>query len=117
MGIYISFVAHFPYFDYGDEYRIREDDGRLTSRYYNNLSLLDQMIKRIYQSLKEQGRLERTIFVIAGDHGQREAAEVGGWVFWHGGILGEVNFFLKLSDLAPMNKGRETDVSHSEVEH
>jgi arylsulfatase A-like enzyme len=70
MGIYISFAAHFPYFDYGEDYRIRKDDGRLINRYYNNLSLLDHMIKRIYKHLKEQGLLDRTILVIMGDHGQ-----------------------------------------------
>ena len=70
MGIYISFAAHFPYFDYGAEYRVREDDGRLISRYYNNLNLLDRMIKRIYDHLQKQGLLQRTILVIVGDHGQ-----------------------------------------------
>jgi len=70
MGIYISFTAHFPYFDYGADYRIMEHDGRLISRYYNNLNLLDQMIKRIYEHLQNQGRLERTILIIVGDHGQ-----------------------------------------------
>jgi arylsulfatase A-like enzyme len=70
LGIYISFAAHFPYFDYGEDYRIMEDDGRLISRYYNNLNLLDHMIKRVYDYLKEQGLLGRTILVIVGDHGQ-----------------------------------------------
>jgi membrane-anchored protein YejM (alkaline phosphatase superfamily) len=70
MGIYISFAAHFPYFDYGADYRVREDDGRLVSRYYNNLNLLDQMIKRIYEHLQKEGLLQRTILVIVGDHGQ-----------------------------------------------
>lgn len=70
LGIYISFAAHFPYFDYGEDYRLLEDDGRLISRYYNNLNLLDHMIKRVYEHLKGQGLLERTIFVIMGDHGQ-----------------------------------------------
>jgi membrane-anchored protein YejM (alkaline phosphatase superfamily) len=70
LGIYISFTAHLPYFDYGPEYRIVEDDGRAISRYYNNLNLLDHMINRIYDNLKNQGLLERTIFVIVGDHGQ-----------------------------------------------
>jgi hypothetical protein len=69
-GVYISFAAHFPYFDYGEDYRVRETDGRLMSRYYNNLNLLDQMIKRIYDRLEEKGLLARTIFVIVGDHGQ-----------------------------------------------
>jgi membrane-anchored protein YejM (alkaline phosphatase superfamily) len=70
LGIYISFAAHFPYFDYGEEYRIMQEDGRLISRYYNNLNLLDHMIKRIVEHLKGQGLLERTILVILGDHGQ-----------------------------------------------
>ena len=70
LGIYLSFAAHLPYFDYGPDYRIREEDGRAISRYYNNLNLLDHMIKRIYDDLKEKGILERTILVFVGDHGQ-----------------------------------------------
>jgi arylsulfatase A-like enzyme len=70
LGIYISFTAHFPYFDYGEDYRIMKDDGRLISRYYNNLYLLDRMIKRIHDYLQERGLLERTILVVVGDHGQ-----------------------------------------------
>ena len=70
MGIYISFAAHFPYFDYGPDYHIMEDDGRLINRYYNNLNLLDHMIKRVFDHLQKQGLLERTLFVIVGDHGQ-----------------------------------------------
>jgi hypothetical protein len=70
LGIYISFTAHFPYFDYGEDARIMKDDGRLISRYYNNLFLLDRMIKRIHDHLLERGLLERTILVVTGDHGQ-----------------------------------------------
>ncbi|HSB04213.1 MAG TPA: LTA synthase family protein, partial [Thermodesulfobacteriota bacterium] len=70
LGIYFSFAAHLPYFDYGQDYRVREDDGRAINRYYNNLNLLDHMIRRIYDNLKERGLLERTLFVIVGDHGQ-----------------------------------------------
>jgi len=70
LGIYISFAAHFPYFDYGEDYRVRKDDGHLISRYYNNLNLLDHMIKRIFDHLREQGLLEHTLVVIVGDHGQ-----------------------------------------------
>ena len=47
-----------------------EDDGHLISRYYNNLNLLDHMIRRIYDHVKRTGLLDRTIFVIVGDHGQ-----------------------------------------------
>ncbi len=70
LGMYISFTAHLPYFDYGPQYRIVEDDGRAISRYYNNLNLLDHMIKRLYDNLKNQGLSERTLLVIVGDHGQ-----------------------------------------------
>lgn len=70
LGIYLSFAAHLPYFDYGPQYRIMKDDGRTVSRYYNNLNLLDHMINRIYDHLQKQGLLERTILVIVGDHGQ-----------------------------------------------
>jgi hypothetical protein len=70
LGVYVSFVAHFPYFDYGPEYRIVENDGKSISRYLNNLCLLDRLVRRIFSHLKEQGLLERTLLVIVGDHGQ-----------------------------------------------
>ena len=70
LAIYLSFTAHLPYFDYGPDYRVMEDDGRTISRYYNNLNLLDHMIRRLYENLQKQGLLERTILVIVGDHGQ-----------------------------------------------
>jgi len=70
LGIYISFAAHLPYFDYGPKYRIIENDGHLIKRYYNNLYLLDNMIRLIYERLEKSGLLERTILVILGDHGQ-----------------------------------------------
>ncbi len=70
LGIYLSFTAHLPYFDYGKDYRVVEPDERTISRYYNNLNLLDHMLKRVYENLKKEGLLERTIFVIVGDHGQ-----------------------------------------------
>ena len=70
LGIYISFAAHFPYFDYGEDYRVRKDDVHLISRYYNNLNLLDHMIERMVDQLRKQGLLDRTLLVILGDHGQ-----------------------------------------------
>jgi len=70
LGMYVSFVAHFPYFDYGPEYRIVENDGKSISRYLNNLYLLDRLVQRIFEHLKKQGLLERTLLVIVGDHGQ-----------------------------------------------
>jgi membrane-anchored protein YejM (alkaline phosphatase superfamily) len=69
LGIYMSFAAHFPYFDYPD-FRILPEDGRLITRYYNNLYLLDRMIAKLYRVLQEEGRLQRTLLVLVGDHGQ-----------------------------------------------
>jgi arylsulfatase A-like enzyme len=68
--MYVSFVAHFPYFDYGPEYRIVESDGKSISRYINNLYLLDRLVQRIFEHLRKQGLMERTLLVIVGDHGQ-----------------------------------------------
>jgi len=70
LGVYVSFVAHFPYFDYGPEYRIVENDRKSISRYLNNLYLLDRLVQRIFEDLKKQGLLEKTLLVIVGDHGQ-----------------------------------------------
>lgn len=70
LGIYISFIAHLPYFDYGEEFRVRSLDGKMINRYYNNLYLLDHLLKKMIEALKETGLLERTILVILGDHGQ-----------------------------------------------
>lgn len=70
LAIYISFTAHFPYFDYGETYRIRKEGGSLKDRYYNNLHLLDHLIKRIYDHLQNSGQLDRTLLIIVGDHGQ-----------------------------------------------
>ncbi|MGB9628988.1 MAG: LTA synthase family protein [Thermodesulfobacteriota bacterium] len=69
-GIYISFTAHFPYFDYGETYRIRGEGGSLKDRYYNNLHLLDHLIQRVYEHLQNSGQLDRTLLIIVGDHGQ-----------------------------------------------
>jgi arylsulfatase A-like enzyme len=70
LGMYVSFVAHFPYFDYGPDYRLVEMDGKSLSRYINNLYLLDRMVERIFDHLRNLGLLARTILVIVGDHGQ-----------------------------------------------
>ncbi len=70
LGIYISFAAHLPYFDYGPDYRIIEPADRMIHRYFNNLYLLDHMLNRVYENLREMGLLKRTILVIVGDHGQ-----------------------------------------------
>jgi len=53
-----------------------KDDGRLISRYYNNLYLLDRMISGIHDHLLEQDLLERTILVVIGDHGKPSVSTI-----------------------------------------
>ena len=69
-GTYLSFIPHYPYSDYGKKYRIVPHNRGGLYRYYNNLHLLDQQLKRVVTSLKESGKLKRTILVFVGDHGE-----------------------------------------------
>lgn len=66
---YYSFVAHWPYPDFGAEYR--RFAGRSPKfKYLNNLYLLDKQIERIYQKLAASKVLDKTIIVLVGDHGE-----------------------------------------------
>ncbi|MCA9664502.1 MAG: sulfatase-like hydrolase/transferase [Myxococcales bacterium] len=68
-AVYYSFVPHWPYPDYGEEYRL-VPPLRGLNRYVNNLRFLDRQIERIFSELDNQGRLGRTIVVLVGDHGE-----------------------------------------------
>lgn len=67
---YVSFVPHGPYDDYGKKYRILPNKKKNFHRYINNLNVLDHQLKRMVHYLKTSGKLERTIIVMVGDHGQ-----------------------------------------------
>ncbi|MCB9642333.1 MAG: sulfatase-like hydrolase/transferase [Myxococcales bacterium] len=67
---YTSFIPHYPYTDYGPEYRPFKNIRSSLARYYNNLYLLDRQFETFFQYLKKTGKLERTIIVITGDHGE-----------------------------------------------
>jgi hypothetical protein len=67
---YYSFVAHYDYYDHGPDFRIFTDTGPAINRYYNNLRLLDTQIGRILDQLSAEGRLDRTLVVLVGDHGE-----------------------------------------------
>lgn len=69
VAVYYSFIAHWPYPDYGDSTHVLKPV-RPLNNYYNNLRYLDQQIKRIYEHLKQKNLLETTIIVFAGDHGE-----------------------------------------------
>lgn len=68
-SVYISFAPHYPYHDYGPEWKVARGDTRL-SQYVNNLRLLDAQIEKIFTALKNRGILENTVVVIAGDHSE-----------------------------------------------
>lgn len=68
-AIYYSFVAHWPYPDYGPETHVLSPT-RPLHQYYNNLRFLDGQIQRIYQHLQNRGILDDTILVVVGDHGE-----------------------------------------------
>ncbi|MGO8838712.1 MAG: LTA synthase family protein [Limisphaerales bacterium] len=69
LGIYWTFIPHYPYADYGPEFRILPG---LTKRqtYYNNLRTLDAQLQRVYEDLVQTGLAERTLLVFVGDHGE-----------------------------------------------
>jgi membrane-anchored protein YejM (alkaline phosphatase superfamily) len=69
VAVYYSFIAHWPYPDYGEATHILKPV-RPINNYYNNLRYLDQQIERIFNHLKERNLLDDTIVVIAGDHGE-----------------------------------------------
>ena len=88
-AVYYSCAAHWPYPDYGPQYRrfparlgsFRQLSTRQRiNRYLNNLYLLDQQLRRFYQLLQRRELLERTILVVLGDHGQAFGQHRGNWI-------------------------------------
>ena|GEM_PF-1034354 len=69
-GVYYSYLPHFHYEDRGEKYRVAPDLESPRDRYLNNLRTLDEIISKIILALKEQGRFERTVIAIVGDHGE-----------------------------------------------
>ncbi len=67
---YYSFVPHFDYEDYGDEFRIMPNAKDTKHRYINNLRVADAVVGRIVARLKAQGVWDSTILAIVGDHGE-----------------------------------------------
>lgn len=69
LGVYYTFVGHWPYPDLAPEHKIIPADSS-RSRYINNLYAQDQVIKQIITGFEKNGKFENTIFVIVGDHGE-----------------------------------------------
>jgi len=69
LGVYWSGATHYPYKNYASQQYITHPKTDY-ARYLNNLHLLDHEIQQTYQVLKNQHRLENTIFIGVGDHGE-----------------------------------------------
>lgn len=69
-GIYWSYLPHWPYTDYGEAYHIAHSDNAKRDSYYNNLRALDTQLERIFDHLQSTGKLENTLLVFVGDHGE-----------------------------------------------
>lgn len=68
-SVYISFAPHYPYHDYGPDWKVARRERRL-DQYVNNLRLLDAQIEKFFAALRKRGVLEKTVVVIVGDHGE-----------------------------------------------
>jgi hypothetical protein len=69
LAVYYSFVGHWPYPDLGQEHRLIEPKSS-RDRYINNLYAQDKVIRQIVESLEASGKMQNTVLVIVGDHGE-----------------------------------------------
>ncbi len=80
LAVYYSFAAHWPYVDYGDEYKIFKETSSRLNRYFNNIRMLDGQIRRIFKYLEEENLIDKTIVVIVSDHSEAFNQHPGVWV-------------------------------------
>ncbi|HNJ64832.1 MAG TPA: sulfatase-like hydrolase/transferase [Turneriella sp.] len=78
-SVYISFAPHYPYHDYGPEWRITPGRSRL-DRYVDNLRLLDEQLKKFFSALQQRGSLNNTIVVLVGDHSEAFKQHPGNYI-------------------------------------
>ncbi|MFZ5631045.1 MAG: LTA synthase family protein [Spirochaetota bacterium] len=78
-SVYISFAPHYPYHDYGPEWRITPGRSRL-DRYVDNLRLLDEQLKKFFTALEQRGSLGNTIVVLVGDHSEAFKQHPGNYI-------------------------------------
>ncbi len=83
LGVYYSFSPHWPYTDYGPKWR-RYPGSQPLDKYHNALWLLDNQIARIVAQLRADGTLDRTILVLAGDHGEAFGQHEHNWAHARG---------------------------------
>lgn len=88
-AVYYSFTPHWEYVDYGPQWH-RFAGQRPQDRYLNGLYLLDTQLQRLVAQLQDDGLLDRTILVFAGDHGEAFGQHDRNWA--HSRASFEENF-------------------------
>lgn len=78
-SVYISFAPHYPYHDYGPDWRITPGRSRL-DRYVDNLRLLDEQLKKFFSALQQRGSLHKTVVVLVGDHSEAFKQHPGNYI-------------------------------------
>lgn len=78
-SVYISFAPHYPYHDYGPEWRITAGRSRL-DRYVDNLRLLDAQLQKFFTVLEKRGVLKNTVVVLVGDHSEAFKQHPGNYI-------------------------------------
>jgi len=78
-SVYISFAPHYPYHDYGPEWRVTAGRSRL-DRYVDNLRLLDEQLKKFFDALAQRGSLGNTVVVLVGDHSEAFKQHPGNYI-------------------------------------
>jgi hypothetical protein len=79
LAVYISFAPHYPYHDYGPQWRITRGRSRL-DRYVDNLRLLDEQLKKFFSALEQRGSLSNTVVVLVGDHSEAFEQHPGNYI-------------------------------------
>ncbi|QKD04586.1 sulfatase-like hydrolase/transferase [Mesorhizobium loti] len=105
-AVMFTAMTHYPYFT--DSEQVHYSDDEKFNAYLNALKIGDQALGQILDSLKQSGKLDSTLVVILGDHGEA-FGEHGNYV--HASALYEENIHIPL---IMINKQLfHDDVAHS----
>jgi len=66
-----TFVLSEPFFSRGDEQSREQGDGWARDFYDDSIRQFDSYVGRVYEVLRESGKLDRTIVIVTSDHGMK----------------------------------------------
>jgi hypothetical protein len=70
LGIYWTSLPHYPYADVGEISGLAPLKDSRRELYYRGLRFVDRQLERIFQDLSATGKLDETLVLIVGDHGE-----------------------------------------------